>query len=103
MSVTQPDQQSVIDAGYALISWESITAIKDSEDTLQCQADHELVMKWIVANADAYNLDASNIIMGGRSRGSVISWPLANAKNEPYTIKGIYMYNALPSEDIFNG
>ena len=96
------DRESVINAGYAFISWESITKIKSTEDTMQCQADHELVMKWIVANADAYNLDASNIIMGGRSRGSVVSWPLAYAKNESYTIRGIYMYNALPSDDLFN-
>ena len=57
--------------GYSVISWESVSPIKTPADTETCWSDLSLVMAWIKANGKAYNLDASNIIMGGRSRGSI--------------------------------
>ena len=95
-------RRSVINAGYAFISWESVTTIETPEDTLTCQSDHRKVMEWVVANAANYSLDTSNIIMGGRSRGSICSWPLAQEIGTSYTVKGIYMYGAFPLEPLFN-
>jgi len=62
--------------------------------TLKAIADAQVVFDWVIANADTYNLDPNHIVIGGRSRGSIISWQLAHS-NHP-SIKGIYMYNALP-------
>lgn len=39
-------------------------------------------------------MDPDNIVIGGRSRGSGGSWPLAQSGHP--AIQGIYMYNALP-------
>jgi len=91
----------VAQAGYTVVSWESVTAIKSPEDTQQCIADLALVMIWIKNNAATYNLDTNSIIMGGRSRGSVCSWATAQGNNP--AIKGIYMYNALPSATGIDG
>ena len=95
-------RRSVIEAGYAFISWESITTLVTPEENEACQSDHKLVMEWVVANAEKYNLDVSNIIMGGRSRGSIVSWPIAQGNASSYKVKGIYMYGAFPLEELFN-
>ena len=84
------------DTGYAILSWESVTPIASPEDTLQCQADFELVMDWVVAKGAEYNLSSEEWIVGGRSRGSVCSW--FGAHSERNAIKGMYLYGALPLE-----
>lgn len=81
-------------AGYSVISWESVTYIEGEEDVETCVADADLVFGWAKENALQYNLDMSRVVIGGRSRGSVCSWQLAHSSNPE--IKGLYMYNALP-------
>lgn len=85
---------SVTDAGYTLISWESVTPVIDQDDSDVCVDDASLVFQWAKANAVEYNLDTSRFVIGGRSRGSGCSWPLAHS-NDP-AIAGIYMFSALP-------
>ena len=92
-------------AGYATISWESIPTISSPEEAEIGVADAQIMFDWVKANAENYNLDPNHIVVGGRSRGSIISWQLAHS-NDP-SIKGIYMYNALPQStwqnvDIWN-
>lgn len=95
---------TVIMAGYAVISWESITSIKGDNDTATCWSDHQLVMKWAVDNAETLQLDTTRFVIGGRSRGSVCSWPVAHGVAytgdlvvpDTYSVIGIHMYNALP-------
>ena len=82
-------------AGYSVISWESVSYLTTEEDVHTCWDDFELVWDWFQANAAAYNFDPNSAIIGGRSRGSLCSWPMAHsAKPE---ILGAYMYNALPN------
>jgi len=80
--------------GYTVISWESIPTINNGEDLAIGLADVQIMFDWVRANADTYNLDPDYIVVGGRSRGSIISWQLAHSSHP--SIKGIYMYNALP-------
>lgn len=86
----------VADTGYAIVSWESVTPIKSPDDTLQCQADFELVMDWVEAKGAEYNLSSEEWIVGGRSRGTICSW--FGAHSERGAVKGMYLYGALPLE-----
>jgi len=92
--MSEKELHTIATAGYAAISWESIPNIGNPEDAAIGVADAEVMFDWVRANADNYNLDPNHIVVGGRSRGSIISWQLAHS-NHP-AIKGIYMYNALP-------
>ena len=74
---------------YSLVGWESVSTISDTADLTTCQSDLALVMGWLNENAGLYNLDVNNIIMGGRSRGSMCSWMSAHSGDAG--IKGIYM------------
>ena len=57
--------------------------------------DAERMFNWVKENAHTYNLDTTKFIIGGSSRGSIISWKYGHG-GDP-SIKGLYMYNALPS------
>ena len=82
-------------AGYAVVSWESVTPLSDDVRELnQCQTDLELAMNWVVANGADYNLSSEDWIVGGRSRGSLCSWTSAHSGRG--AIKGMYLYGALP-------
>ncbi|MFT4614152.1 MAG: hypothetical protein ACI9NT_001295 [Bacteroidia bacterium] len=85
---------TIAGAGYTTVSWESVPSISQPEDLQIIWSDAQLVFDWIRANAATYNIDPDNIIVGGRSRGSGGSWPLAQSGHP--AIKGIYMYNVLP-------
>ncbi len=93
-SISEKQLNAITSEGYSIISWESIPTINADEDPAIGFADAQVMFDWVIANAETYNLDPEHIIIGGRSRGSVISWQLAHS-NHP-SIKGIYMYNALP-------
>ena len=80
--------------GMTVISWESIPLISTSEEIITGWNDAELMFQWVIDNAETYNLDTSNIIIGGSSRGSILSWKYGHKPN--INIKGLYMYNALP-------
>jgi len=94
--VTQEQADTVAGEGYTLVSWESILNLGAPEDGLTAWADAQLAFDWIRANAATYNMDPDRIVIAGRSRGSVASWPLAHSGHA--AIQGIYMYNALPNQ-----
>jgi hypothetical protein len=77
-----------------VISWESIPLISSPEELTTGWSDAELMFQWVIDNAATYNLDTSNIIIGGSSRGTILSWKYGHKPN--INIKGLYMYNALP-------
>ena len=81
-------------AGISTVAWESLTSIETLDDTETGWADAELMFAWVKANAETYNFDTTNFIIGGSSRGSILSWKYGH-RPDP-NIKGLYMYNALP-------
>jgi len=81
--------------GITVIAWESLTAVKTAEEVATGWDDADLMFQWVMDNAETYNLDVNNMIIGGSSRGSILSWKFGHS-NDP-GIKGLYMYNALPS------
>lgn len=81
--------------GISIVAWESLTPINNIFDIQTGWADAELMFKWVKANAASYNFDTTNFIIGGTSRGSILSWKYGQRPN-PNT-RGLYMYNALPS------
>ncbi|NQX76392.1 T9SS type A sorting domain-containing protein [Gilvibacter sp.] len=82
------------DVGISVVSWESITSLTSIEDVETTWADAELMFEWLEANADTYNFDLTNMIIGGSSRGTIVSWIYGHRPNP--NVKGLYMYNALP-------
>ena len=80
--------------GITIIAWESYTTL-NAANLESGWDDAELMFQWVIDNAEVYNLDTSNMIIGGSSRGSVISWRYGHRPNP--NIKGLYMYNALPN------
>lgn len=81
--------------GITIIAWESLTSVNTPEEVETGWSDAELMFQWVIDNAETYNLDTSEIIIGGSSRGSILSWVYGHRSNT--NIKGLYMYNALPS------
>jgi hypothetical protein len=90
----QEQADTIVAEGYTLVSWESVALIQTDSQLLTAWSDAQLAFDWVRANAATYNLNPDHIVIGGRSRGSVASWPLAHSGHA--AIKGIYMYNALP-------
>lgn len=83
-------------AGISTVSWESLRSVGTPEQVDTAWNDADLMYAWLKANAEIYNFDTTNFIVGGSSRGSVVSWKIAHS-GDP-AIKGIYMYNALPDK-----
>lgn len=81
--------------GISIVSWESLTSVANSTDIQTGWDDAELMFSWVKANAATYNFDTTNFIIGGASRGTILSWKFGQRTNP--NIKGLYMYNALPS------
>lgn len=86
---------SLTNNGIAVVSWESLTTINNAADIQTGWNDAELMFNWVKTNANTYNFDTTNFIIGGSSRGTILSWKEAH-KVDP-DIKGLYMYNALPT------
>jgi len=86
-----------VNAGYSIISWESVGLISTPEDVETCWSDFDLVWSWFQANAVQYNFDPEYVVIGGRSRGSICSWPMAHSLKP--AIRGYYMNGALPLPD----
>jgi hypothetical protein len=80
--------------GFSVISWESVSNPKSQTDYDTCLKDFELLWSWFKKNAAKYNLDPNYVVIGGRSRGTAISWLMAHSQKPE--IKGIYMHDALP-------
>ena len=81
-------------AGISVIAWESLTSVNTPNEVEMGWRDADLMFQWVIDNADEYNLDIENMIIGGSSRGSILSWKYGHRFNPG--IKGLYMYNALP-------
>ncbi len=86
---------SLINNGISIISWESVPNINNAQDILTGWNDAEIMFNWVKSNSSTFNLDTNNFIIGGSSRGTILSWKESH-KIDP-GIKGLYMYNALPS------
>jgi len=84
------------DNNISLISWESISKVENIEDFNKAQNDFYLVMDWVYENAEIYNIDTNKIVVGGRSRGSIISWAYSHEKFKK--IKGIYSVQGFPDD-----
>ena len=80
--------------GITVIAWESLTSVNTPEEVETGWNDAELMFQWVIDHAEAYNLDTTQFIIGGSSRGSILSWKYGHRPNP--NIKGLYMYNALP-------
>ena len=80
--------------GISVISWESLTVINGINQALTAWEDADLMYAWLKANASAYNIDTTNLIIGGSSRGSVASWKIGHSADP--NIRGLYFRNALP-------
>ncbi|MEL6625876.1 MAG: T9SS type A sorting domain-containing protein [Bacteroidota bacterium] len=80
--------------GISVVAWESLTAVNTQGQVDTAWNDAELMFAWVKANATTYNFDTTQFIIGGSSRGSIISWKYSHSGDPG--IKGLYMYNALP-------
>lgn len=80
--------------GISVISWESLTAVFDSAGLVTAWDDANLMYTWLKANASTYNIDTTNLIIGGASRGTVVSWKIAHSADP--NIRGLYLKNAVP-------
>jgi hypothetical protein len=85
--------------GTAIVSWESIAKVQGPSDFQICVADAKIMFEWVKENANIYNFNIENIIIGGQSRGSFVSWYLAHSMDPG--IVGIYMGQALPGESFY--
>ena len=89
---------SIVDSlkshGISIVAWESLTTISSQTDMQTGWADAELMFSWVKAHAATYNFDTTNFIIGGSSRGTILSWKYGQRPNP--NNKGLYMYNALP-------
>jgi hypothetical protein len=88
--------QDMSKVGISAISWESVSNVKDMDDYHTCEADCKLVFDWVLAHAKEYNFDTNKIVIGGTSRGSIITWKFSQENWKQ--IRGIYSMNAFPDE-----
>ncbi len=93
-SIDDSELNAIAAAGFATISWDSIQKLETADDFDIAVSDAQIMFDWVRANAATYNIDPNQIVIGGRSRGTMVSWQLAHSGHE--AIKGIYMFNALP-------
>lgn len=82
-------------AGISIVAWESLTSVNTPGQVETGWTDAELMFAWVKEHAETYNFDTTNFIIGGSSRGSILSWKYGHRPNPD--IKGLYMYNALPN------
>lgn len=88
-----PDPAPIAAAGFSIISWETVS---DGSDIPTCQADGNLVYNWLEANADAYNLDLSFIVVAGSSAGAACTWDMAHSGKPG--IQALYMVDPIPDK-----
>ena len=86
---------SLVANGISIVAWESLTSVNSPEQVQTGWDDAELMFDWVKEHADSFNFDTTNFIIGGSSRGSILSWKYGHRPNP--NIKGLYMYNALPN------
>lgn len=95
----EPFITTLLENGISIISWESIKQM-DESNILDILDDADLMFEWVKSNAKTYNLDLSNVIIGGHSRGTIASWRLAHSGASG--IKGIYHGDAAGNLDDVN-
>jgi hypothetical protein len=71
-NMNEKELHAIANEGYATVSWESIPTISGADEAAIGIADAQVMFEWVRANADTYNLDPDHIVVGGRSRGSII-------------------------------
>tara|TARA_B110000483_G_C18177698_1_gene535651 strand:- start:308 stop:1015 length:708 start_codon:yes stop_codon:yes gene_type:complete len=81
-------------AGVSAISWESVPQLKNLSEYQTCQEDFRSVLDWVENNSEKYGFDLENIIICGRSRGSIVTWSALHTYPEKF--RGAYMTQALP-------
>ncbi len=84
----------LLSCGVSVISWNSIRDIQTLDQVRKSWEDAETAFQWVINNADELGLNPRYVVIGGTSRGSVISWPLAHSGHP--AIRGICMQEALP-------
>ena len=87
-------KNTLLAAGISVISWESVQQVQDEADLSKTETDFNLVMTWLRANAEKYNININKVVVGGRSRGSWATWPGTNVTIN--NIKGYYGVQAFP-------
>jgi len=101
--INDVELETIINQGYAVISWESVTSFHGHEagevNVHIGVDDFKLVIEWAIRHADEYGFDKHRFVIGGHSRGSIFSWSMAQSHHEKYTISGVYMSSALPIND----
>ena len=95
----QPFITTLLENGISVISWESIKQM-DESNYMKILDDADLMFQWVKDNAQTYNFDITNIIVGGHSRGTIASWRLAHSGYAG--IKGIYHGDAAGNLDDVN-
>lgn len=95
----EPFVTTLLENGISVISWESIKQM-DESNYMEILDDADLMFQWVKDNALTYNLDMTNIIIGGHSRGTIASWRLAQSGDNG--IKGIYYGDAAGNLDDVN-
>jgi acetyl esterase/lipase len=95
----EPFITSLLENGISVISWESIKQM-DESNFMEILDDADLMFQWVKDNAPTYNLDITNIIIGGHSRGTIASWRLAHSGDAG--IKGIYQGDVAGNLDDVN-
>ena len=75
---------TIASEGYTTVSWESIVTLEGEADLLTAVADAQVMFDWVLANAATYNMDPDHIVVGGRSRGSIISWQMAHSNHPSF-------------------
>ncbi|WP_338166712.1 alpha/beta hydrolase [Vibrio sp. 10N] len=69
---------------YALQTAESSDQVKTSTAMYTAQRDAKAALRWIVANADTYNINPDYITVGGASAGSITTIALGISDNEDF-------------------
>ena len=95
----EPFVTTLLENGISVISWESIKQM-DGSNYMDILDDADLMFQWVKRNAQDYNLDINEVVIGGHSRGTIASWRLAHSGDPG--IKGIYQGDVAGNLDDVN-
>jgi len=84
-----------LDAGYSFLSIEANDDNHDGIQDLYIKEPWLKILDFVIANAAKYNIDPENIFIGGRSLGSMGSFPAAMERWKD--VRGVYSMQALPT------
>ncbi|MBI4979263.1 MAG: T9SS type A sorting domain-containing protein [Spirochaetes bacterium] len=80
--------------GISAISWEAVEMVDSPSTVATSEADFDVMLDWVRAHAAEYNINPDKIVIGGTSRGTVVSWKKCHTRWQD--IRGIYMVSAMP-------